>query len=306
MARIARWAPLALLWGLEQAYGACEPGTTPEAPPASIPRSEIKAVIVDPGLGAPVNGGSILAIDLEFLIKDFEEGRYNIFPTLVSGPYNSKPVTIDGRLLEVVPATAAGKVRMCLPLTFAYGEEAEFLTWPLELKMFLNRREDNGSYLAVAVGKIIKLNTIDMPEAALRRQAEAPPPEYEDSLKHVFDEFARSKAIYKVCLRRFPALQPRLTPAYREWEARYKADMDYVWELTFESFKRRTGGRADIAMKMLDMTEEMQEKWLNERSAEDLDDSCQRILDDANPEDDFTSAIVAPHLEIVRRWQEKK
>jgi hypothetical protein len=304
----ARLAPLAWLLPFDFAQAACEPRVDPvqllqPAPP--IARSEVRSLVVTPSEGTPLHADSVVAIDLEYRIADFSKGDYMLAPLFKSGNRSSKTIDFDGKESSVPLDYPAGKVRLCLPLAQIYGADAKSVVWPLELNLMLLKSDGRGGAIGKTGSRPIKLNTVDSPVTSLEHQGKALPVEYEDALEHTFGHFSRNEGLYKVCLRRIPAMQPTLTPAYRSWEARHRADIEFVSGLKFERLKEENNGRADIAMRVIDVIADAHEQDFTAFALERLRDSCNGILEEANPEDDPTEGIVGSQLAVLRKWQGK-
>lgn len=302
-----RLAPLAFLVPFNFAQAACEPRVDAVELPQPAPpitRSQVRVLVVSPSEGTPLRADSVLGIDLEYRISDFVKGDYLLAALFKSGTYRSKSIDYDGKDSSVRLDYPVGKVTICLPMAQIYGEDAESVVWPLELSVALLKADGRGGSTGDTLSKTIKLNTVDIPAAALARQAKAPPPEYDDALEFTFNHFLRSEGLYKVCLRHFPAMQTKLTPAYRTWEARHKADIDYISGLKFEAFKEQTG-RADVAMSIIDQITEAQQKGLESLSTGQLQGSCDEVLEQMNPQDDQTDDIIGSYLGVLRKWKAK-
>jgi hypothetical protein len=300
-----RLAPLVWLLSFDDVHAACEPKVEPIEVP-KVEKSELQSVVIDPPAGTEVHKDTVLTVDLEYRIADFSPGQFRLLPLFSTGVNRSDTFEVDGKDPQVALESPAGRVRLCLPLAGFYGRDAESVSWPLELSLTVVKADGTGASRSVTSRRPIKLNSVDVPAAALERQAKAPPPEYEDALDFTFNHFQRRAALYKACLQRFQPLQPKLTAAYRTWEARHKADIEFVSELRFESIREHSKGRTDVAMKFIDYLAEMHQQEYLARGAAQLRTNCEELLEQVNPLDDHTTDLLADHLVVLRKWRAGK
>jgi hypothetical protein len=294
---------LALFLISADARAACEPRVEP-VDATAIGKSELRSIVIDPPAGAPVDKNTVLSVDLEYRISDFSPRRFRLTPQFKThGNGSSKSFDIDGKEPEVRLETPAGRVRLCIPLGHFYAEDALSVLWPLELKLSILKEMDAGrAQEGVVRGEPIKLETADIPAAALERQARTPTKQYYDALESAFNFFTRRSAFYKSCIRRFPAMQPKLTPVYRGWESHHEADIDYVSNLKLEALKEQVGGRTEIAVMILDKTSELYLQTYAQWKDDDLKHACENFVDDVSPKGDDTKLMVADPLEVLRAW----
>lgn len=304
-------ACLGALLGSGVGRAACEPRVerietaavaTKDAAPA---RSELRTVSVDPPAGSAVGKDTILTIDLEFRIADFSGGPFRLAPLFLTGPGTSAGFSVDGRDPSLVLESAEGRARMCVPLSNFYAEDSGLVDWPLELRFTILKMDGQGTGRGVASSKTIKLNAVDVPADAVERRA-AKPPEISDALTASFRYFERRNARYKACLKRFPELQPRLTPAYRAWEVRHKNDIDLVAQLELEERTLQSRGRVDVAMTILDRGSLAELERHVAMSEEALKASCDSILEESRPADDLTETMIGDYLAVLRKWRRTK
>ncbi len=299
-----------LVWAVSVDAGAsCVPQVEPlEFPADGAPvknEAQLLSVKFDPPAGAEVRRDTIITVDFEYRLSDFSPGRFEVTPLFKTGTNQSRSFDVDGKDPAVKLPSAAGRMRMCVPLAVLYDAEGVF--WPLELWVMIVMEDGaRGRKLGITTSKPVKFNAVDVPPAALARQAKAPPPEYDDALEYSFGYYRTQGNVYKACLQRFPPLQSKLTPAYRTWESRHRNDIDFVWTLKFESLRNQFDGRGDVAMTVLDDVAAFELKDLASWDAERLRDRCEEILEQLNPEDDHTAGMVSHHLVILRNWQAPK
>jgi hypothetical protein len=302
-----RLAPFAwLLSSFADAQAECVPRVEP-IDGTSIEKSELSSIVVDPPAGTAIDEHTILGVDLEYRVADFSRQLFRLSPqfrTHANG--SSRSFDIDGKETEVRLESPAGRVRLCIPLRHIFTEDAHSVLWPLEMKLSLLKTIDaSGSQEGVARADWIRLSVTEIPAAARERQARAPTKEYEDSLESAFSYFVGRAALYKTCLQRFQALQPRLTSMYRDWESRHKADIDYVTSLKFEAIEQQFDGRTEIAVMTFDKIDELYLQTYAQLKAENLKAACGNFPEQLSPKGDDAQSMVVGHLAVLRAWQEK-
>lgn len=316
--RFLRLVPLLWLLSVDAALAVCEARVEQLGPPLAAvpaspgadaskrPRSKILSLEVDPPTGTPVGRETVLTVDLEYQVVDFTAGQFKLMPLFKTGNNRSSSFDVDGKDPTVELAFPAGRVRLCLPLAGFYGEDADSVFWPLEFAVAILKAEgERGLSRSVAQSTPLKLNSVDMPAAALERQAKSPSVEYEDALDFAFNHFQRSAALYKVCLQKLPAMQPKLTAAYRAWEIRHKGDIEFVWGAKFDMLKQQNKGRSDVAANLLDYMAETQQQILASGNMEGIRAGCDEILEQVDPKNDLTGDLLGRYLTVLREWKVK-
>jgi hypothetical protein len=308
MTKISRLAPLALLLSILDAHGACETRVEPMAftdvkagSGPAIRQSELRSVVMDPPAGAELREDTVLAIVFEYRIVDFVPGMFRVSPLYKTGLNRSRSFDPEGRVAEVELERPAGRVHLCLPMNILYQKHALEVTWPLELTLTILQGERSGSSRSVASSEVLKLNAVNVPAAALEKQAKAPPAEVEAALDAAFYNYTGRAAIYKVCLQRLPAMQATLTPAYRAWEARNRADIDWISTLKFDALKEQSQGNAAAAMHFIDHVGEFMQKSYEDWTEEQLRPQCADIIEQARDGDQ--DKALSRHLDVLRKWQ---
>ncbi len=310
MKKIQRFLPLVWLLLFADVQAACETRAEPlpfaesKGVAGSVLReSELHSVVLDPPAGAELREDSVLAIDFEYRIADFVPGMFRVSPLFKTGLNRSKSFDPEGRDAEVELESAAGRVRLCLPMKMLYQDHALEVVWPLELHLLILNGERHGNSRSVASSAPLKLNAVNVPAAALERQAKAPPPEVEAALDAAFLNYTVRAAIYKECLQRLPAMQPTLTPAYRGWESRNRADIDWVSGLKFETLKEQEMGNTGAAMQYIDQLAQIMQKSYEGWTAEQLRPQCADIIEQARDGDQ--DKALARNLAVLRKWHHK-
>jgi hypothetical protein len=307
MKKNLRLAPLAWLL-ISEVHGACETRVEPiafteakETAGPVIREPELRSVVMNPPAGAELRPDTEFSIDLEYRIVDFAGGDYRLTPLFKTGLNRSRSFDTDGKDPSVALATAAGRVHLCVPLAAIYRDHALEVAWPLELALVILKGDPRGSSRSVAMHGPLKLNSLEVPAAALERQAKAPPPEYEAALDSAFNNYAVRGAVYKVCLQRLPALQARLTPAYRSWESRNRADIDWVYGLKFEALKEQAQGRVDAAMEYIDELSDAMQNSYESWTEEQLTPQCADIIE--QEKDGGVDKSLERNLAVLRKWR---
>jgi hypothetical protein len=112
-------------------------------------------------------------------------------------------------------------------------------------------------------------------------------------------------ALYKVCIARFPATQPAFTRAYRAWEARHSADIEFVARAKYAGILRMFQGRADVAARADDASREAHLKFYQGVSEARLKEQCDWALAELTDPEDPTDGAIGDDLQILRDWHAK-
>jgi hypothetical protein len=310
MKKILRFAPLVWLLSSVHAHAACETRVEPmpftEAKGSAGPvirRTELRSLVLDPPAGAELREDTVLAIDFEYRIVDFVPGRFRVSPQFKTGVNRSNSFDPEGGDSEVELGTAAGRVHLCVPMSLLYQKHALEVTWPLELQLLILDGERYATSRSVASSDKLTLNAVNVPAAALERQAKAPPPEVEAALDAAFYNYTGRAAVYKACLQRLPAMQAAITPAYRGWETRNRADIDWVSALKYEALKEHAQGNAGVAMQFIDRITETMQKSYEDWTVQQLRPQCADIIEQARDGDQDKS--LERNLAVLRKWHAK-
>lgn len=308
MVRILRLTPLMWLLSMSDALAECETRIEP-MPSAQtkgdahspIRESEFRSVVLNPPSGTELRADTVLAVDFEYRIADFSTGHFRVLPLFKTGYTSSNTFDPEGRKADIELDSATGRAHLCLPLAHLYAKHALEVTWPLELQLIILKGDVSGGGRSVAMSPLFKLNSVDVPAAALERQAKAPPPQVQAALESAFNNFATRSALYKVCLQRFPALQDRLTPAYRAWETRNKADIDWVSSLKFEVLKEESRDGARGAMMAIDHMDAATRAFYDSWTSAQLTPQCEDIIVQASAKE--VDLPLARSLAELRKWR---
>ncbi len=283
------WAGLAL----------AEPTCAYREEEVSLPvaaRDSVTLLGVDPPEGAELRKEMGLAVDAQFQIADFEPDTYFaivLFPTAGFRAMSPGDPTNTPMLKH-----ASGKVHLCVPLQEVYDHPQ--MTWPLSITVLLLKKGEDNRSSSVASSRKVAFKSPDAPA-----NRTVLPDEYFDSLTRTNSFFDKRQAIYKVCIARYPAMQPEFTKAYRAWEARHRADIELVAELQFEQYKEITKGRADFAARLADSaTASIRQRYEGMKPAS-LKQECDRELAEFVDPDDTTDIIIGDELAVLRRHSGK-
>jgi hypothetical protein len=237
----------------------------------------------------------MLAVDVDFEIAGFKPQTfwlYAVFPMTALG--STAPDSLVPEVLEA----AAGRARLCIPLADVYDNT--MVKWPLSMHMTIHKARLPGSEI-IARSAPIELNSVDVPDGALARQAAAPPLEYYDSLTKVAEFFNSRRVRYKVCIERFPNLQPRLTPAYRAWETRHREQVDVVSRLEFALLKVMAGGQAGRAVEIQDGIRTATLQAHRNTPEPEYRRQCDLALEDFADTEDLSDLAISDELEVIRK-----
>jgi hypothetical protein len=294
---IALWLGAAASQAFAQAE-ACKYAVEPRAS-ASPSSHRLSLVAMTPPEGADVRRDTILAVDVDFDIAGFEPKTYwlyAIFPMNTMGSAGADSMVPEG--LHV----AAGRARLCIPLKDIYAHS--MVRWPLTMQVTVHKLRGAGSEI-VAYTAPIKLKAVEVPAEALERQAAAPDDEYYDSLKKVTEFFNSRLARYKICIERFPAMQPQMTPAYRAWETRHREQIDLVSRVQFDMFKVMAKGNAGIAASIEDDIRNAALEAYRKAPEAQFSQQCKIALEDFADTEDLSDLAISDEIELIRQ-QEKK
>jgi len=270
-----------------------EPGTA-----AKVTKSKVDLQTVVPAEGGELTKSTVIEVDVEYQVAEFEPKTFRLFPMFVTEGFGSMSPLDAGKLpfLE----SAAGKVHLCVPLDRVY--EHPTVEWPLSMFLMLLRERADGGGKSAAWSRKVKFKALDTPEEALARQAMALPVEYHDALNKVSVFFDNRQAGYKACIARFPAMQPALTKSYRAWENRHREAIDLVNGALFDKIMKETRGREDIAAKFYDVRVEAMSQGYKNWPSTSLKQTCDGFLEDFSDNEDISDNAITDELVILRRY----
>jgi hypothetical protein len=283
-----------------RAAGSCVPSEQPSPPPAAgTPKSFVRMQLVDPANGGAVDAGSVLVVDVDYAVADFEPGQYGLmvyFSALVSF---TSPAGPEGRY--ELPR-GSGRVRLCVPLRDIYA--APRLRWPLQMYVSLNKRQENVSpkfsamFAPVANSERVSLNSVAPPRETERRQADAVDDMYRDAVTVVTGMIVNREAAGLRCSQ-VPELEVEFTAAHRGWMSRNQPVIDHVSTLQRDLYARDIG-RQDIVDEIMNLHTTGALNRLDEMPADKLRSYClQQSRAFSDPRSDLETAAAA-QLAVMR------
>lgn len=223
------------------AVAKCLPGEeTPlveNGTPAGARESWVTLKVIDPPNNQAVNADSVIGVEIEFRVADFEPGKHHLmvmFPSLVSsmspgGPDESHELR-----------HAAGRVRLCVPLREVY--ENSRVRWPLQVYAVVQEQlpppaAGGRTYQQVVASASESLNSVDAPRATLRAQSATVNPEYRDAVGALSQTISQIEAAGQVC----PGVQDlavEFQAAYGGWVSRNAPVVERVRRLQHDLYSR--------------------------------------------------------------------
>jgi len=266
-----------------------------EAPPAE--KSSISVTALSPLEGGELNKSMIIGVDVEYHIADFKPGDYFLGPIFATRGFGGMA---PGKFEQYPSLTAAsGKAHFCIPLDEVY--EHSTVRWPLSMQVNLMRRLDGVSTTSMATSRPYSFRVTDIPSGALERQANDPTQEYQFALMKAWGYYRFRSIAYKLCIEKYPAMQPVYTKAYRDWESRHRADIDFINQVQFESYLKQVRGHTEIAMRIEDQATGKMREAVEKTQPEELKVECDLNYGDASGSKDTTHEAIGKALEVVRK-----
>ncbi len=266
-----------------------------------VTQNHVTLLGMTPPEGDEVRGTTVIGIDVDYQITNFAPDQYylvGMFPTAGSGAMNTRNRD-DKDFLRA----ASGKAHFCVPLREVY--EHPTMRWPLTMWVMVMKMKSENSSVSVTQSRVVHLKATDLPERALKAQAQELPEEYQDALNRLFSYFGSRAGRYKACLARFPAMQPAFTKGYRAWESKHRAQIDLVYEAQFESYKAQVGDRTDVAANLDEAaTGIFTDAFMKFPDAE-LKQQCQLGLEEVTDPIDNTNDAIGDRLAILRKYSHK-
>lgn len=271
-----------------------EPGTA-----TRIEKTKITIIASDPGNGGDVRRETLVVVDVEYQIADFQPKAFRFmasFPT--EGLGSMSP--LDSRNSPYLES-ASGKAHLCVPLKEVYDYART--VWPLSMRISMLRETDaSGGGSMVGSSSSVKFNALDAPARAAERAGQALPEEYYDALRHTWDFFNNRLERYKACIARFPATQPTFTRVYRTWEGRHRAAIDFVSQLQYDDLMARADGRESMAMKMYDSMTGLNQKYFEAMPEAKLKPQCEMLMEDFADTEDISDSAISDELATLHKY----
>jgi len=267
-----------------------EPGSA-----TKIDKTKVTILGTDPADGGDVRRESVVSVDVDFQIADFQAKTFRFmasFPT--AGQGSMSPLEHeDAPYLE----SASGKAHVCVPLHELYDHPS--VIWPLSMRMSILQETSESGGKMVGWSSSVKFDALDAPA----RAAAALPEEYYDALRHTWEFFNGRLERYKACIARFPAKQPAYTRIYREWEGRHRAAIDFVTQLQYDDLKTRADGRDSMAMRMYDGMIGGMQKFYEAMPEAKLKQQCEFLMEDFADTEDISDSAVSDELATLRKFR---
>jgi hypothetical protein len=263
-----------------------------------VEKSKLNLLAVSPPDGGNLDRNTIIEADVEFQIADFEPKSFRFMTLFPTAGYGSMS-PLDAKNTPYVES-AIGKVHLCVPLGEVY--EHPTMKWPLSMQVSVLRESADGGGRGVVSTRAVKFNVLDIPEGALARQAAAPPQEYHDALMKAGSFFTNRVTVYKVCIARYPAIQPAMTKAYRAWESRHREAIELAASAQFDAYKAEFNGREDIAARIYDAGVDGQRKLYEKMPDGEFSKQCQRWLEEYADTEDPSDSAISDELAMIRKY----
>jgi len=132
--------------------------------------TSLKLLKMTPRSGAEARRDTVLVLDLEFQVEDFQPDKY--FPAVLFRKSDGGFLGSQGFLAPHYFEHAAGKARFCVPIAALY--EKDNIRWPLEALVMLMGRNAEGS-ISVSDRIEIRFQSPDAPVEKSRRDPPSPP-----------------------------------------------------------------------------------------------------------------------------------
>jgi hypothetical protein len=259
----------------------------------------IQVLATIPKTGGEVRRGELISVDVEYHVRDFKPGQFQLMPRFLMLDFGSSTGGDDGS--ERVLTRAHGRMRMCVPTTEAF--ERNNMRWPLELVMSINEMMTAESSRIIASSETKTFTSPDISAEAKAAQAAAPPKEYAEALTRAYNEIDATRALYELCSERSPVEFQKLQKPYRAYEARAAADIDFVTERQFEYVLRMMNGDRARAAGLFDSMSAAMRNYFRGLDKAAFDSMCEGLharLTNSAPE-----AFLARDLKVLRAWPVK-
>lgn len=213
---------------------------TMEAPAQAPKRSRLLLTGTAPPADAAVHPNTVLGIDVEYHVQEFEAGRYELvvhFAELVPG---STKIAGDNASEPRMLSQAHGTAHLCVPIGALFREDD--VRWPLRMHISLQKRTGPRSSLLYAQTQFVSFPSPDLSAKVQRRQKQSPPDDYFYALDSVFAFREEQVSLYKGCVERFPETAATLEAPYRAWSERHAALFEQMEALQLERYTEMTRG----------------------------------------------------------------
>lgn len=229
----------------------CSYAETPLPVPAQAPkRSRLTLTATVPGAGEAVHPNTVIGIDVEYHVAEFEAGRYELVihfdefipgSTKISGDRSGRPRFV---------AQAHGAAHLCAPIGAVFREET--VRWPLQMHVSLQKWTGELSRTLYAQTQRIAFPSPDLSAKAQQRQKLAPSEDYYRSLDAIWNFQRENAAVYRACVDRFPEMVATLDVPYRQWTEKNAGLFAQVDALQLERHTEVTRGFTETPTERVD------------------------------------------------------
>jgi len=219
------WAGSLLAMGAAwpaMAAAACTFSDQPlEAPAVADKRNRLVLLGSDPASGEAVRSATVISLDVEYHIADFEPGKFELVVLANQLTPGTTTIVSDGGRGRNVLNQAHGKAHVCAPLRLLFNQDG--VRWPLQLIVSVHKQSGPGSYMTYAQTQRLQFPSPDLSAKALQQQKASKSENYYLALDEAFDFYHRNVATYESCIDRFPETEAMLGDLYKGWTGRHAA-----------------------------------------------------------------------------------
>ena len=238
MGNVAVGTPPATLVS-EAELRACGHGKEREIAGPSASNPSIRLISISPTDSSYVSQDSTVVAELEYSIDRFEPGMYQLYAQFeTTDPH----ATTGGRLQELPELQYAhGALRFCYPLHGIWSSPQ--ISFPLAMKFYLTKRNEDGSSQVIAQSPITHFNTTDLPATALGGAAPtADQLAMREAVQVVSSMFEAVELQVQMCAEAFPDMKSSLMPPLEAWKKQYSILKEKSDALYLDVVRQRVPG----------------------------------------------------------------
>ena len=238
MGNVAVGTPPATLVS-EAELRACGHGKEREIAGPSASNPSIRLISISPTDSSYVSQDSTVVAELEYSIDRFEPGMYQLYAQFeTTDPH----ATTGGRLQELPELQYAhGALRFCYPLHGIWSSPQ--ISFPLAMKFYLTKRNEDGSSQVIAQSPITHFNTTDLPATALGGAAPAADQlAMREAVQVVSSMFEAVELQVQMCAEAFPDMKSSLMPPLEAWKKQYSKLKEKSDALYLDVVRQRVPG----------------------------------------------------------------
>jgi hypothetical protein len=218
---------------------ACGHGKEREIAGPSASNPSIRLISISPTDSSYVSQDSTVVAELEYSIDRFEPGMYQLYAQFeTTDPH----ATTGGRLQELPELQYAhGALRFCYPLHGIWSSPQ--ISFPLAMKFYLTKRNEDGSSQVIAQSPITHFNTTDLPATALGSAAPtADQLAMREAAQVVSSMFEAVELQVQMCAEAFPDMKSSLMPPLEAWKKQYSKLKEKSDALYLDVVRQRVPG----------------------------------------------------------------